>query len=109
MSFSFRGNNVVREAMHSAFLYHAINNGMDMGIVNPGMLEVYDEIPKELLEKVEDVLLDRRDDATDQLLEYAETIKGSVKSFMQKPIATKSGSKLSRASPLHSCGPRGHG
>ena len=64
ISFSFRGNNMVREAMHSAFLYHAIKHGMDMGIVNPAMLVVYDEIPPDLLERVEDVLLDRRDDAT---------------------------------------------
>lgn len=77
VSFSFRGNNVVREAMHSAFLYHAINNGMDMGIVNPAMLEVYDEIPKELLNKVEDVLLNRTSDATEVLLEYAEQVKGT--------------------------------
>ena len=79
VSFSFRGNNAVREAMHSAFLYHAIKNGMDMGIVNPSMLEVYDDIPKELLERVEDVLLDRRDDATERLLDFAETVKGSGK------------------------------
>ncbi len=75
VSFSFRGNNVIREAMHSAFLYHAIKEGMDMGIVNPTMLEVYDEIPKDLLEKVEDVLLNRRPDATERLLEFAETVK----------------------------------
>ena len=79
VSFSFRGNNSVREAMHSAFLYHAINHGMDMGIVNPAMLEVYDEIPKDLLERVEDVLLDRRDDATERLLTFAETFQGKVK------------------------------
>ncbi len=79
VSFSFRGNNTVREAMHSAFLYHAIKKGMNMGIVNPTMLEVYDEIPKELLERVEDVLLDRRDDATERLLDYAETVKGNKK------------------------------
>ncbi len=79
VSFSFRGNDVVREAMHSAFLYHAIHMGMDMGIVNAGMIEVYDEIPKELLEKVEDVLLNRRDDATERLLEYAEKVKGEGK------------------------------
>ncbi len=79
VSFSFRGNQLVREAMHSAFLFHAIKNGMDMGIVNPTMLEVYDEIPKELLERVEDVLLNRRDDATERLLELAETVKGSAK------------------------------
>ena len=79
VSFSFRGNNPVREAMHSAFLYHAIKNGMDMGIVNPTMLEVYDDIDKELLKYVEDVLLNRRDDATERLLEYAENFKGEGK------------------------------
>jgi 5-methyltetrahydrofolate--homocysteine methyltransferase len=79
VSFSFRGNQPVREAMHSAFLYHAIQHGMDMGIVNPAMLEVYDEIPKDLLERVEDVLLNRRDDATERLLEFAETVKGGAK------------------------------
>lgn len=79
VSFSFRGNQKVREAMHSAFLYHAIQQGMDMGIVNPTMLEVYDEIPKDLLERVEDVLLNRREDATERLLEFAETVKGSAK------------------------------
>lgn len=79
VSFSFRGNNTVREAMHSAFLYHAIKNGMNMGIVNPTLLEVYDDIPKELLECVEDVLLDRRDDATERLLDFAETIRGKKK------------------------------
>jgi 5-methyltetrahydrofolate--homocysteine methyltransferase len=79
VSFSFRGNNIVREAMHSAFLYHAIKEGMDMGIVNPTMLEVYDNIEKGLLERVEDVLLNRREDSTERLLEYAETVKGSAK------------------------------
>jgi 5-methyltetrahydrofolate--homocysteine methyltransferase len=79
VSFSFRGNQKVREAMHSAFLFHAIREGMDMGIVNPTMLEVYDEIDKTLLERVEDVLLNRRDDATERLLEYAETVKGSAR------------------------------
>lgn len=74
VSFSFRGNNPVREAMHSVFLYHAIKAGMNMGIVNPGMLEVYDEIPKDLLEHVEDVILDRRDDATERLLDFAENV-----------------------------------
>jgi 5-methyltetrahydrofolate--homocysteine methyltransferase len=76
ISFSFRGNDMVREAMHSAFLYHAIRAGMDMGIVNAGQLEVYEEIGKELLERVEDVLLNRRDDATERLVEFAETVKG---------------------------------
>jgi 5-methyltetrahydrofolate--homocysteine methyltransferase len=79
VSFSFRGNQKVREAMHAAFLYHAIQHGMDMGIVNPTMLEVYDEIDKELLERVEDVLLNRREDSTERLLEFAETVKGSAK------------------------------
>ena len=79
VSFSFRGNNPVREAMHAAFLYHGIQHGMDMGIVNPTMLEVYDEIPKDLLEHVEDVLLDRRDDATERLLAFAEQVKGGAK------------------------------
>lgn len=79
VSFSFRGNNPVREAMHSAFLYHAIQHGMTMGIVNPTMLEVYDDIPKDLLEHVEDVLLDRRDDATERLLDFAETVVGVKK------------------------------
>ena len=79
ISFSFRGNNTVREAMHSAFLYHAIKAGLDMGIVNAGMIEVYEEIPKELLERVEDVLLNRRADATERLLEFAETVKDQKK------------------------------
>ncbi|WP_240643125.1 methionine synthase [Sinomicrobium pectinilyticum] len=79
VSFSFRGNNVVREAMNAAFLYHAVQHGMNMGIVNPEMLEVYDEIPEELLIHIEDVLLDRRDDATERLLDYAEQVKDSGK------------------------------
>ncbi len=83
VSFSFRGNNAVREAMHSAFLYHAIKHGMDMGIVNPSQLEVYDEIPKDLLERVEDVLLDRRADATERLMEFAEGFKGKGKANVQ--------------------------
>ena len=79
VSFSFRGNNVLREAMHSVFLYHAIKNGMRMGIVNPSMLEIYDDIPKELLNYVKDVILNRRDDATERLLDYAESLSGEVK------------------------------
>lgn len=79
VSFSFRGNNPVREAMHAAFLYHAIKHGMDMGIVNPSMLEIYDDIPKDLLEKVEDVLFDRKEDATEALLAFAETVKSDGK------------------------------
>ena len=77
VSFSFRGNDGVREAMHSVFLYHAIQAGMNMGIVNPALLEIYDDIPKDLLERVEDVILDRRADATERLLDFAETVKGS--------------------------------
>lgn len=77
VSFSFRGNDGVREAMHSVFLYHAIQAGMNMGIVNPALLEVYDEIPKDLLEHVEDVILNRREDATERLLDFSETVKGS--------------------------------
>jgi len=79
VSFSFRGNDAVREAIHSAFLFHGVRAGMDMGIVNPGMLQVYDDIPKDLLELVEDVLLDRRDDATERLISFAETVKGQGK------------------------------
>lgn len=79
VSFSFRGNNRVREAIHSVFLFHAIHNGLDMGIVNPSQLEVYDEIPKDLLERVEDVVLNRREDATERLLDYADKNKESVK------------------------------
>ena len=83
ISFSFRGNNPVREAMHSAFLYHAIKAGMDMGIVNPGMLAVYEEIPKDLLELVEDLLLNRRSDATERLVTFAETVKKSDKAVVK--------------------------
>ena len=83
ISFSFRGNNPVREAMHSAFLYHAIKAGMDMGIVNPGMLAVYEEIPKDLLELVEDVLLNRRPDATERLVSFAETYKQAGKTAVK--------------------------
>ena len=79
ISFSFRGNNAVREAIHAAFLYHAIGAGLDMGIVNAGQLAVYEEIPPELLELVEDVLLNRRKDATERLVEYAERVKSSGK------------------------------
>jgi 5-methyltetrahydrofolate--homocysteine methyltransferase len=84
ISFSFRGNNKVREAMHSAFLYHAIEAGMDMGIVNAGMLEVYEEIEPELKELVEDVLLNRRPDATERLVEYGETLKGAGVAVSEK-------------------------
>jgi len=87
ISFSFRGNDVVREAMHSAFLYHAVQAGLDMGIVNAGQLEVYEEIPPELLERVEDVLFNRRPDATDRLVEFAETVKGTGKKAATEDIA----------------------
>jgi 5-methyltetrahydrofolate--homocysteine methyltransferase len=83
ISFSFRGNNPVREAMHSAFLYHAIKAGLDMGIVNPGMLAVYEEIPRDLLERVEDVLLNRRPDSTERLVTFAETVKKTDKTTVK--------------------------
>lgn len=92
VSFSFRGNNKVREAMHTAFLFHATAHGMDMGIVNPSMLEIYSEIEPELLLRVEDVLLNRRADATERLLEFAQTVKGDVKqhiadlSWREQPV-----------------------
>src|SRR5205823_13841371 len=76
LSFSFRGNDVVREAMHSAFLLYAIRAGLDMGIVNAGQLAVYEDIPAELLERVEDVIFDRRPDATERLVELAENVRG---------------------------------
>ena len=85
LSFSFRGNDVVREAMNSAFLYHAIRAGMDMGIVNAGQLAVYEDIPKELLERVEDVLFNRRPDATERLVEFAEQVKGSGQEARARP------------------------
>ncbi len=84
LSFSFRGNNPVREAMHSAFLYHAIKAGLDMGIVNAGQLEVYEEIPKDLLERVEDVILNRRPDATERMIEFAESVIGKEKDETKK-------------------------
>ncbi len=83
LSFSFRGNNAVREAIHSAFLYHAIKAGLDMGIVNAGMIEVYDEIPKDLLVMVEDVILNRREDATERLISYADSVKSSGKTAVK--------------------------
>ncbi len=95
VSFSFRGNNPVREAMHSVFLYHAIKAGMNMGIVNPTMLEIYDDIPKDLLERVEDVILNRRDDATERLLDFAESVVGKAKeskvdlSWREEPLQNR--------------------
>ncbi|POS02566.1 5-methyltetrahydrofolate--homocysteine methyltransferase [Flavobacterium croceum DSM 17960] len=96
VSFSFRGNDKVREAMHASFLYHAIKHGMTMGIVNPEMLEIYDEIDSELLQHVEDVLLDRRDDATERLLNLAESFKGDVKSNEKAVAEWRNGSVQSR-------------
>ncbi|MFY0603017.1 MAG: methionine synthase [Flavobacteriaceae bacterium] len=90
VSFSFRGNNTVREAMHSAFLYHAIKHGMNMGIVNPTMLEIYDDISPELLICVEDVLLDRKEDATERLLDFAESVKGNKKESEAKVLEWRS-------------------
>ncbi len=90
VSFSFRGNNTVREAMHSAFLYHAIQHGMNMGIVNPTMLEIYDTIPKNLLDCVEDVLFNRREDATERLLDFAESVKGNKKKTTEKILEWRS-------------------
>jgi 5-methyltetrahydrofolate--homocysteine methyltransferase len=95
ISFSFRGNNVVREAMHAAFLYHAIQAGLDMGIVNAGQLAVYEEVPKDLLALVEDVLLNRRPDATERLVGFAETVKQKGKAAVKddewraKPVAER--------------------
>jgi len=83
LSFSFRGNNPVREAMHASFLYHAVQAGMDMGIVNAGMMEVYEEVPKDLLTLVEDVIFDRRADATDALTQYAEQVRGKGKEMIR--------------------------
>ena len=96
VSFSFRGNDTVREAMHSVFLYHAIQNGMTMGIVNPEMLSIYDDIPQDLLEHVEDVILDRRDDATERLLDFAENVKGDVKTGEKAIQEWRSGSVQDR-------------
>ncbi|MGB2413170.1 MAG: methionine synthase [Schleiferiaceae bacterium] len=100
VSFSFRGNNTVREAMHASFLYHAIQNGMSMGIVNPTMLEVYEEVDKELMTYIEDVLLDRKDDATERLLEFAQTVEDTVKDeakvleWRNEPVAKRLGHAL---------------
>lgn len=98
ISFSFRGNNVVREAMHSAFLYHAIQAGLDMGIVNAGQLAVYEEVPKDLLELVEDVLLNRRPDATERLIKFAEAIKPKDKAAVVEDAAWRKGSVEERLS-----------
>ncbi len=95
LSFSFRGNNAVREAMHGAFLYHAIRAGMDMGIVNAGQLSTYEDIPKDLLERVEDVIFNRRPDATERLTEFASTVSGTTKkrevdtAWREKPVGER--------------------
>ncbi len=96
ISFSYRGNDPVREAMHSAFLYHAIQAGMDMGIVNAGMIEIYENIPKDLLERVEDVLFNRREDATERLTDFAESIKNDGGKILQKDLAWREGSLQDR-------------
>jgi 5-methyltetrahydrofolate--homocysteine methyltransferase len=96
VSFSFRGNDTVREAIHAAFLYHGIKHGMDMGIVNPAMLQVYDEVPKDLMELVEDVLLDRRDDATERLIQKAEELKGKGKAKEEKDEQWRKGTVQER-------------
>ena len=93
LSFSFRGNDVVREAIHSAFLYHAIKAGMDMGIVNAGQLVVYEDIPKDLLERVEDIIFNRRPDATERLVEFAATVKGGGQEAGARP-------RVARARPV---------
>ncbi len=96
VSFSYRGNDTVREAMNAAFLYHAINAGLSMGIVNPGQLEVYDEIPKDLLERVEDVLLNRRPDSADRLTEFAETVKKKGKKASTQDLTWREGTVEAR-------------
>ncbi len=96
VSFSYRGNEVVREAMNAAFLYHAIRAGLDMGIVNAGQLMVYEEIPKDLLERVEDVLLNRRSDAADRLTEFAETVKRTTKKDDTRALAWREADADSR-------------
>lgn len=96
ISFSFRGNDRVREAIHSAFLFHAVKAGLDMGIVNAGQLEIYEEVPKDLLEHVEDVLLNRRDDATDRMLDFAETVKGSGKKKSSEDLTWREGTVAER-------------
>ena len=104
LSFSFRGNDVVREAMHSAFLYHAIKAGLDMGIVNAGQLAVYEDIPPELLEHVEDVIFNRRPDATERLVEFAEHGEGRGDEARGRPRLARAagrGAALARARPRH--------
>ena len=106
LSFSFRGNDIVREAMHSAFLYHAIKAGLDMGIVNAGQLVVYEDIPTDLLERVEDVIFNRRPDATERLVEFAANGQGRrrrsgnrISRWREAPVR---GASLARARPRRS-------
>ena len=104
LSFSFRGNDVVREAMHSAFLFHAVRAGLDMGIVNAGQLAVYQDIPADLLELVEDVLFDRRPDATDRLVTFAATVSGSGTQRDGRPVLARGagrGAAVVRAGARH--------
>lgn len=96
LSFSFRGNDKVREAMHAVFLYHAIQAGMDMGIVNAGMLEIYEEVPKDLLTKIEDVLFNRRPEATEALVAFAETLKDKVGKSLEEDLTWRNGSVQQR-------------
>ena len=98
VSFSYRGNNVIREAMHSAFLYHAIKAGMDMGIVNAGMIEVYEDIPEDLLTRVEDVLFNRREDATERLTAFAEQVKGDGGRQIKRDLSWREGTVEERLS-----------
>jgi 5-methyltetrahydrofolate--homocysteine methyltransferase len=98
LSFSFRGNDVVREAIHSAFLYHAIRAGMDMGIVNAGQLVVYEDIPRDLLEHVEDIIFNRRPDATERMVEFAATVKGAAATRREHDLAWREGSVEARLS-----------
>ena len=114
LSFSFRGNDVVREAIHSAFLYHAIKAGMDMGIVNAGQLVVYEDIPKDLLERVEDIIFNRRPDATERLVEFAAPCAAREKRPEQDAgveIRHRRGAAVARARArrrrLHRAGRRG--
>src|SRR5207245_3878360 len=97
LSFSFRGNDMVREAIHSVFLYHAIDAGLDMGIVNAGQLAVYEDIPSDLREHVEDIIFNRRPDATERMVEFAATIKGGGKK-REQDLAWRSGTVESRLS-----------
>jgi 5-methyltetrahydrofolate--homocysteine methyltransferase len=107
LSFSFRGNDAVREAIHSAFLYHAIKAGLDMGIVNAGQLIVYEDIPKPLLEHVEDIIFNRRPDATERMVEFAATVKGGASAGTRPHVAVGTiQAQLSHARPRR---PRFHG